>query len=152
MIRIAVKKRHVCSIQTFGTFLLSLEVLWILLYISLCIYSFVITTRPPFGGPMGENMRTDTFSLRTHIMVFNIVFLIQRAKPIWWMLPVLLFMLFSDLYNVIEMGWFSPVRDAQILWIFTMVVVSYQTTVTVLSNLWFLYMIYKDRVKQIVKV
>jgi hypothetical protein len=146
MIRI---RKSSCSIYKFGSFLLALEVIWIALYISLCIYSFIVTTRAPYGGPMGEQMRTDTFSLRTHIMLFNIVLLIQRTRPIWLALPAFLFVLFSDIYIVVEIGFFSPLRDAMSLWIYALFTVAYQTLVTVLAIFWFVYMIYKNRVKQI---
>ena len=108
--------------STFGSFLLILELLWIALFISLCAYSFHVTTRFPFGGPMGENMRSDIFGLRTHIMVFGIILGIQRTRPTWWALPPLLFMIFSDAANLVELGWFSPVRDAMDLWVFSIVI------------------------------
>lgn len=132
-------------VRKFGNFLLALEILWFALFISLCIYSFVVTTRFPFGGPMGENMRTDTFSLRTHILVFGTILGLQKTRPSWWAFPVLLFMLFSDVFNLIELCGFSPVRDAMNLWVFSIFVSAYQTTVTTMAVFWLLYMLLRKK-------
>lgn len=127
--------------RAFGTFLLYLELIWIGLFISLCTYSFVVTTNDPFGGPMGENMRTDTFALRTHILTFGTILGIQRTRVIWWwVFPVFIFMLFSDTANLVELCCFSPVRDAPSLWKFGIVVSAYQTAITSLGLFWFIAM------------
>lgn len=141
-----------CTSYDFGSFLLGLELLWIFLYIGLCIYSFVVTTQFPFGGPMGENMRSDIFGLRVHILVFGTILGIQRTRPIWWAFPVLIFMLFSDVSLLVELCCFSGVRDAMNLWALAITVSTFQVFVTSLANLWFLYMIIKNKVKRVIKV
>ena len=70
---ITVRPQRSCGTYRFGYFLLALGLIWIFLYLCLAIYAFVITTRDPFGGPMGENMRADIFALRAHILSFGTI-------------------------------------------------------------------------------
>jgi len=133
----------------FGNFLLSLDVFWIILFISLCIGSFVVTTRAPFAGPVGENIRTDTFALRTHIMVSGTIMGLTRLRPNLWLLPLFIFLIFSDAANFTEICFFSPIRQSRGLWISGIIVVSYQLTITIIAFGWYIWLMQKKKTIQI---
>ena len=120
----------------FGRFLLFLEVVWVGLFIWLNAYAFSATHNMP--SLTSENIRSDAFSIRTHIVISGTILGIMKTRPIPWMIPLFVFFQFSDVINLVEIWSFSPIRQINGLWILARVTVTFQTIITTIAFIWML--------------
>lgn len=122
----------------FAYFLLVLEGIWIALFVSLCITSFALTNGLV---PNGDDIRSDIFALRTHIILPSLIVAVIKASYVTqWLYPLLFFILFTDVCNLVELAHFSAVRESAFLYPASLTVVSFQIFIILLTVGYLIYL------------
>lgn len=99
----------------FGRFLLWCEIGWFILF--LVTYSVALSeTTTPLFPQGGDDVRGDVFATRTHVAVFSTILAFAKGRFELWVLPLLLFGLSADIFNLLELAVYSKVTRSTLLY------------------------------------
>jgi hypothetical protein len=118
------------------------KTIWIVLFISLSIWSYIVTMGPYFMDPIGpghgfdDDIRMDVMALATHIVTSVTVagmLQVHWNRPYYWLSFFFLFLLYKDISHLVEFSGFSKAQrfdKTHAMWICGIVLASYQTLLT----------------------
>lgn len=109
-----------------------LEILW------LCFYIGAVSA--VYGLNLSDGIKADLLRLDTHILTPITVLTVAYSKrPFLWIFPFYIFIMFRESINIAEITYFSNLKSSVDLWRFCVFVVSYQSTLTLGSFIWYVF-------------